>query len=301
MLPSLPRSAQRTAANAALLRRRFWVVPAAAAGGFVLCLVAMWAAGAFTRIPADISTASENTPERELKAPIRNNPELERQPEPIPIVRDKAEDLRVRAPAPVSRDDGFRPLFDKAGLDGWSGLDGIWTVSDGTLTGNSFPAGLSFNTCLCSDREYADFELSFEAVTGEWLADSGVQIRSRLVDPEKFTVAGPQCDLGAQSNIIYWGNLWGEKFGGETRPEFRAGSGLLIQSSRDVQSRVVKRDYFNDVFVRCVGKRVTIKINGETTVDEEVPDLPARGIIGWQVHQGKPMTVQFRHVKIRAL
>ena len=36
-----------------------------------------------------------------------------------------------------------------------------------------------------------------------WTGNSGVQIRSEVIDSKKFVVKGPQCDMGAQ----YWGSL----------------------------------------------------------------------------------------------
>jgi serine/threonine protein kinase len=299
-------------------RRPFWVLPMMAVGGLFVGIVASWAAGAFgptapnqvverekprENAQGDVRKAAEPVAADALADGVTTNPAGKPKREPASVDRDKSVDARRRISAPVSNDDGFRPLLDDADLAGWYGLPGIWRMKDGTLTGNTFPDGVPYNTCLCSDREYADFELAFQAqITAGWPEDSGVQIRSRVLDPRKYIVAGPQCDLGTQGNKIYWGNLWGEKFGGETRPHFTAGSGLLLQTSPNLQSKVVRpAGYFNDVEVRCVGKRVTIKVNGETTVDDEVSDLPPRGIIGWQVHSGKPMEVKFRRMRIREL
>jgi hypothetical protein len=46
---------------------------------------------------------------------------------------------------------------------------------------------------------------------------------------------------------------------------------------------------------------VTIKLNGETTVDDDFPKLPDEGIIAWQLHQGGPMEVTFRSIQFKDL
>ena len=75
----------------------------------------------------------------------------------------------------------------------------------------------------------------------------------------------------------------------------------MKQAPQDVVARALKPGEFNDYFIRCVGKRVTIKLNGQTTVDEEFARLPAEGVIAWQLHGGAPMTVTFRNIEFKEL
>ena len=50
-----------------------------------------------------------------------------------------------------------------------------------------------------------------------------------------------------------------------------------------------------------MGKHVTIKLNGEITVDEDFEKLPDEGIIAWQLHAGEPMEVVFRNIEFKDL
>lgn len=170
----------------------------------------------------------------------------------------------------------------------WQGLDPYWRVTDGVITGATGTDRFDFNTFLCSRKKYRDFELQFQVrVTGKgWAGNSGVQIRSTLVDREKFMVRGPQCDMGDD----YWGNLYGELSGG-----------MMKQALWEVAARGAGAGAFKDYFIRCVGKHVTIRVNGRTTVDEEVDQLPDEGIIAWQLHGGEPMTVTFRDIVFKEL
>src|SRR5262249_52764052 len=54
----------------------------------------------------------------------------------------------------------------------------------------------------------------------------------------------------------------------------------------------------NDYFVKCVGQHVTMKLNGETTVDADVPWMQKDGIIAWQIHVN-PTEATFRNIQIR--
>src|SRR5437870_1644636 len=88
-----------------------------------------------------------------------------------------------------------QPFFNSKDLAGWRGLDQFWSVKEGALVGSTFPDGGRFNTFLCSKRKYKDFELHFQVRLKGPTANSGVQIRSEIFDPERFAVKGPQCDM----------------------------------------------------------------------------------------------------------
>lgn len=172
-------------------------------------------------------------------------------------------------------------FFNGKDLTGWEGPEGAFKVVDGALVGTT-DGKLKVNTFLCSKAQYGDFELSFKVRLKGGAGNSGVQIRSEIFDKEKFRVKGPQCDIGAG----YWGSLYGENFGG-----------MMKQSPADAVKKVVKNDDFNDYSIRAVGKKVTIKVNGETMVDGEFPKMPDTGIIALQLHVGPAMEVTFKDIK----
>jgi hypothetical protein len=177
-------------------------------------------------------------------------------------------------------------FFNGKDLTGWEGLlDQFWSVKDGAIVGSTAPKGIKFNTFLCSKKKYKDFELQFQVKLTR-TGNSGVQIRSKIADPKTFAVAGPQCDMGGP----YWGSLYGERFGG-----------MMKEADKGLVKRVLKVEEFNDYYIKCVGKHVTIKLNGETTVDEDFAKMPEEGIIAWQIHQGPAMEVTFRNIRFKDL
>jgi hypothetical protein len=188
---------------------------------------------------------------------------------------------------PVPKADDKDSFFNGKDLTGWEGLKEYWNVKDKAIVGAT-PDGLKFNTFLCSKKKYKDFELKFQVkLTGKgWPGNSGVQIRSEVFKQDELAVKGPQCDMGE----IYWGSLYGEHFGG-----------MMKQAPEDVVKKVLKPDDFNDYYIKCVGKHVTIKLNGETTIDDDFEKLPDEGIIAWQLHAGAPMEVIFKHIEFKDL
>jgi hypothetical protein len=178
-------------------------------------------------------------------------------------------------------------FFNGRNFDGWEGRGEFWSVQDGAIVGASLE-GAKYNTFLCSKKTYRDFELRFQVkLKGKvWTGNSGVNIRSEVVDRAKFSVQGPQCDMGQ----YYWGSLFGERDGG-----------MMKAADEQLVKKVLKPNEFNDYYVRCVGKHVTIKLNGETTVDDDFEDIPPEGIIAWQLHAGPPMVVIFRNIEFHDL
>lgn len=170
----------------------------------------------------------------------------------------------------------------------WEGIKDYWKIEGDTVIGLSPKEGLKNNTFLCSKKKYKDFEMSFQIrLHGGPDANSGVQIRSKVEDPNKYIVAGPQADIGAN----YWGSLYGERFGG-----------MMKQADAKTVNEKLKNDDFNDYHIKCVGKHVTISVNGVTTVDDDFEKMPAEGIIAFQLHVTKaPMVVTFKNIKFKDL
>lgn len=183
--------------------------------------------------------------------------------------------------------DANGPLVNGKDLSGWEGLINEhwkWDAEQKAIVGSA-PSGLKFNTFLCSTRKYGDFELSFQVKMTKG-ANSGVQIRSAVENAKTFQCKGPQCDMGQQ----YWGSLYGEHFGG-----------MMKAADPNLVKKIVKEGDWNDYSIRAVGKHITIKLNGETTVDDDFPKAPDSGIIAFQLHSGGPMEVTFKNIRFKEI
>jgi hypothetical protein len=202
--------------------------------------------------------------------------------------------LVVWAPCPAtSAEDAKSDFFNGKDLTGWEGLEKYWKVKEGAIIGTNGEEKVPFNTFLCSKKKYKDFELKFKIRLKDGKGNSGVQIRSEIFDKEKFAVKGPQCDIGE----AYWGSLYGEHFS----PDGKAEAGIMKMADKDVVKKALKPDEFNDYYIKCVGKHVTIKLNGAATVDDDFERIPDEGIIALQIHGGHVMEVTFKDIQFKDL
>jgi hypothetical protein len=189
-------------------------------------------------------------------------------------------------------------MFNGKDLEGWTQRNGTATyrVEDGTIVGKTNEG--SPNSFLCSDKEYQNFELTFEVKVDDAL-NSGVQIRSQTQDGDpQGRVNGPQVEIEASGeNGAEAGYLYGEAAGGWMTPEDKL-----------IPHKHFKDGEWNQYRVLAEGPRIQVWINGEQIsdlVDEAKWESHPKGFIGLQVHgigegQG-PYEVAWRNLKIREL
>jgi hypothetical protein len=215
---------------------------------------------------------------------------------------------------------GFRSLFNGRDLTGWAGRSNHWSVEDGAITGittsNNPAQGNSFIIAKDGDKNLVadDFELrlSFK-FTGDW-GNSGIQYRSQ--DAGDFVVHGYQGDLEVGTN--YTGILYEERGRGilalrgqkvvlqenpdnPKKPKIEvAGS---VGDSNEIQASIKQGDW-NDYVIIAKGNHLQHFVNGRQTVDvtdEQASKAAKSGILALQVHQGLPMKVQFKNIRIKKL
>jgi hypothetical protein len=183
---------------------------------------------------------------------------------------------------------GFESLFDGRTLAGWEGNLKIFRVEDGAIVGGSLKEPIVRNEFLCSKSEFGDFELRLQfKVLGEG-ANAGVQIRSRRI-PNHHEVKGYQADLGDG----WWGSLYDES----------RRNRILSAADPATVNRVLKRNDWNDYTIRCQGRRIQLSINGQQTVDYTEPDegIDESGLVGLQIHGGKPSEAWYKDIRVKKL
>lgn len=171
-------------------------------------------------------------------------------------------------------------LFNGENLDGWIGDPKFWSVVDGVVVGQT--PGIDYNTFLYSEKEYSDFVLTLKVRLSNH--NSGVQFRSKVVDEDKYVMAGYQGDLAPQ----YWGLLYEER-----------GRGML--DFRMDTRKIAKTGEWVDMKIEAKGPRIVITTNGVKTVEytETDPEKGAKkGRFGLQLHGGPPMKVEFKDMVI---
>jgi hypothetical protein len=191
---------------------------------------------------------------------------------------------------PDIQSEGWVSLFNGRDLMGWSQKNGqaTYEVDDGTVLGKT--AKNSPNSFLCSERDYSDFELTFEVKVDEGL-NSGVQIRSKsLPENNNGRVHGPQVEI--ETGPAEAGYVYGEA----------TGRGWL--SPHQPKSSAMNNSGWNRFVVRAVGPRIQTWINGKAIEDIYDPESYLSGFIGLQVHgvgDRGPFEVRWRDIRIKEI
>lgn len=236
------------------------------------------------------------------------------------------------APFAAAADAGFKSIFNGKDLSGWEGITLFWSVRDGAITGQTKSENdLPGNTFLVyKAAEPANFELRLKfkltAQNDKSWANSGVQYRSKIVDPAAFVVAGYQADM---DNGRYTGMLYEEKGRGilmqpgqkirvsaAKAGEAAADSGkkskqpkasietLATVTTPEQLAAAYKFGEWSDLVIIAKGNHVQHFVNGKLTADvtdDDTANAPKSGVIALQLHRGPPMTVQFKDIQIKML
>ena len=198
----------------------------------------------------------------------------------------------------------FRPIFNGRDLAGWSQQDGYFSVRDGVIVGESTANHLCKpnHHLIYTAEELSDFELCAEFRLSKG-SNSGIQLRCK---PQFIGDNGYQADMNGGGNYV--GFLYHPKqhLIGERGADVVIDAAGKKQVTRFADSAALQKLYrmeqWNDIRVKVEGRKITVWINGVRTTSVEDPRaefFPAKGHIALQLHQGPPMTVEFRNLRLR--
>ena len=204
---------------------------------------------------------------------------------------------------------GFKAIFDGKTLKGWEGNPKLWSVKDGTISGQTTKENPTRGNTFIIWREsdVADFELrlDFRIVGG----NSGIQYRSKEI--RKWVIAGYQADFDAPGG--WTGSLYSEANGRGMLA--KRGNKVVIGADGKKQNvgtttpekdivATVKKEGWNSYTIIAKGNHLIQKVNGKVTIDLVDNDEKRRtmkGLLALQLHAGPPMLVQFKNIRIKML
>ncbi len=180
-------------------------------------------------------------------------------------------------------EEGWISLFNGKDLSGWKkNEDGKFEVVDGTIKVSGSRAH------LFTEKEFKNFEYKVECKTTKG-SNSGLYFHT------KFQEDGwPALGYEAQVNVTHTDKI-------------KTGS---LYGVKNVEEVAVKDDEWYETYIKVVGRHITIKINGKTTVDWEQPadfkdeKSPGRkvssGSFAIQAHDPKSVCY-FRNIRVKPL
>jgi hypothetical protein len=231
----------------------------------------------------------------------------------------------MRGADPLAIDDqrGFEPIFDGKTLNGWDGDPAFWRVDNGAIVGESTPANaVKENTFIIwRGGEPRDFELKVQFRMNS--TNSGIQIRSvhlpqgtkaseRVIEG-KWVMKGYQADIDFAN--AYTGQVYEERGRGFLAMRGQAvhipdGEGARphvignLQQSADELKALIKQNDWNQVHLIARGNTIIQILNGAVTsivIDDDTKNRVMSGLIGFQIHTGDSMKVEFRNIWLKKL
>lgn len=208
------------------------------------------------------------------------------------------------APADKPVPEGFKSLFDGKTLDGWTGNPELWSVQDGCITGTTTAEKpLTYNQFLTWKGEVADFELLIDFRL--YNHNSGIQFRAFPNPGREWSLGGYQADC---AGLPHMGIIYGENFRGILANVgesvlWKDGKKTVVEKfgeAKDIQSNV-DFEGWNTYRVVAQGNHIVQYINGVKTAEMVDEDGVARasGLLGFQLHVGGPMKVQFKNIFLK--
>jgi 3-keto-disaccharide hydrolase len=214
-------------------------------------------------------------------------------------------------PLPFEDHTGFQQIFDGQSLKGWDGDPKFWRVENGAIVGESTPEKkVNPNTFMIwRGGEPKDFELKVEFKLNA--TNSGIQYRSvELKDVAQWVLKGYQADIDFDNQ--YTGQIYEERGRGFLALRGQAAYVTDGQPSRavgtlesgDALKALIKQNDWNQVHIIARGSTLVQIINGHVMsvlVDDDTKNRALGGLLGFQMHMGNPMRVEFRNIWLKQL
>lgn len=212
---------------------------------------------------------------------------------------------------PKAGPDGFVTIIGGDDLKVWKGLADYWYARDGVIGGRETTEN-SKQTFLILPYRLRDFELRLKYKFLSPEGNSGIQFRSKVLDPQTYRVGGYQADFDATGKFD--GSIYDEAgvVGGRATMSDRGDrttwdaknqrKAVKIADSQQLPGAIHIGNW-NDVKLVARGNHITYSINGHvmTELIDQSPNAAREGVLALQLHQGFTMDVQFKDGKLRKL
>jgi hypothetical protein len=216
---------------------------------------------------------------------------------------------------------GFVQIFDGVSMKNWDGDPTYWKAEGGSLVGTSTEANaVKENTfVIWRGGQPADFELKLEYRMSS--TNSGIQFRSTHLPQGtkagndliagKWVLKGYQADIDFDNRFT--GMIYEEKGRG-----FLMQRGQAVEIGPDGTSRqignlernagelkaLIKAGEWNTVHLIARGNTIMNIVNGHVTafiVDDDAKGRALKGLLGFQIHTGPPMKIEFRNIYLKTV
>jgi hypothetical protein len=196
-------------------------------------------------------------------------------------------------------------------LDAWKVPSDRWYVDEETIVGHTEGKKLSTPEWLYTKQRFSDFEFTCELkLTGDDHRNTGIYYRANIIlfqghqnnngrknDNWKPFEAPSGYEFDAAFHDPTRKNFWGSLGDWYVRPSLR------IYPDPAIIDQVYQPGEWNRMTIRARGNRLEYWINGLKVMDylDHNPQGSREGIIGFQIHNGSVMKIEYRNIRVLPL
>jgi|AntRauTorcE11897_2_1112592.scaffolds.fasta_scaffold00106_22 hypothetical protein len=204
----------------------------------------------------------------------------------------------------------FKEIITDSTINEWSGNSDHWSFEDGILTGETTPENIiiEHSFFIWDEGLVKDFELKLDYKISP-RGNSGINYRSERLEGKEFVLRGYQADLDGENE--YTGQLYEDK-----GRAFLSRRGQLVYvdpennlidsgniGGQDELSSLINNEEWNSYHIIARENILIHSINGRVmsvTIDDGSRSKK-EGLLGFQLHFGPPMKVEFRNILLKKL
>lgn len=191
-------------------------------------------------------------------------------------------------------------LLEGATLDAWKVPSDHWGLEEGSIIGNTGEVALDTPEWIYTKQRFGDFEFTCELrLTGDNRRNTGIYFRANTFSFKgyKSFKAPSGYEFDAAFHIEGKRNFRGSLGDWYARPSLR------ILPDQNIINKVYRTDDWNRMTIRARGNRLEYWINGIKIMDyiDKDPKGFRKGIIGFQIHDGSVMKVEYRNIRVLSI
>lgn len=189
---------------------------------------------------------------------------------------------------------GVIDLLKDGSLNAWIIPSANWRLEGEALVGDTGGKVLSSPEWVYTKQRFSDFEFTCELrLTGDDRRNTGIYYRADTVSFRNRFMAPSGYEFDAAPGGNYWGSV-GDWY---VRPQLR------IYADQNIIKSIIDPEGWTRMTLRARGNRFEYWINGIKVMDftDSDPNGSREGMIGFQIHDGSVMKIEYRNIRVRPL
>lgn len=210
---------------------------------------------------------------------------------------------------PTINGEGTIDLLEGGTLDAWKVPSNRWSVDGESIVGHTDGEKLKTPEWLYTKQRFSNFEFTCELrLTGDNHRNTGIYYRVNVIlfqghqknsknnDQKAF-----EAPSGYEFDAAFYNperkNFWGSLGDWYVRPSLR------VYPDSAIVDQAYQPEKWNRMTIRASGNRLEYWINGIKVMDylDQDPKGSREGIIGFQIHDGSVMKLEYRNIRVLPL